>query len=128
MPPFLSILWMGLGLAAVGWGGLLVLIFTTLPTLGPRWLFFFFLTLAISGLVLPAAHFLHRRFPSTPPAGMSALVRESLLTAISVDVLAWLQMGNFLTTPVALLIAFGALMIEFLFRVRERSQFRTGGE
>ncbi len=53
-------------LAGSGFLGLLILIFATLPTLGPRWLFFFFLTLLAIGVSLPLIHFLHRRFPSEP--------------------------------------------------------------
>ena len=56
-------------LASIGWIGLYFLILYTQPLLGPRWLFFFLLTVAVSGSVLPVAYFLNLRFPSIPPAG-----------------------------------------------------------
>ncbi|MCJ7700214.1 MAG: hypothetical protein MUO62_01410, partial [Anaerolineales bacterium] len=66
-------------LAVSGWLGLAYLILKTLPTLGPRWLFFFFSVLAVSGMSLPLVAFLNRRFPSQPQAGLNAIVREGSL-------------------------------------------------
>lgn len=128
MPPFLPFLITGLSLAAIGWGGLYVLITRTLPTLGPRWLFYFLLTLAVSGLVLPVYHFLHRRFPGEPPADAGVIVREAALTAIYVDLIAWLQLGKVLTPPMAVIIAGGMLLVELLMRIRERSRFKPRDE
>ncbi len=61
LPSFWTFLWISLVLTIIGWGGLIILIFMTLPTIGPRWLFFFLFTLAISGTALPVAYFLNRR-------------------------------------------------------------------
>jgi hypothetical protein len=54
-------------LALVGWGGLVYLWLFTVPTVGPRWLFFFLSVLALTGTVLPVVAFLNKRFPSQPP-------------------------------------------------------------
>lgn len=124
MPPFLPFLITGLSLAAVGWGGLYVLITRALPTLGPRWLFYFLLTLGVSGLALPILHFLHRRFPGQPSADAGVIVREAALAAIYFDLIAWLQLGKVLTPPMAVFIAGGILLVELLLRIRERSRFK----
>ena len=42
--------------------------------------------------------------------------------------LAWLQIGRMLTLPLAVLLALGFLIIEYLLRLRERSQWKPGGE
>jgi hypothetical protein len=47
----------------IGWGGLIALVVSTLPTVGPRWLFFFLCVLAVTGTMLPITAFLNRRFP-----------------------------------------------------------------
>lgn len=124
MPPFLPFFIVGLVLAAVGWGGLVVLIMVTLPTLGPRWLFFFLLSLALSGTTLPLIHFLHRRFPSNPPAGAGVIMREAVLVAFYGGLLAWLQLGRVLTSAMAAFIAMGLVAIEFFIRLNERSRFK----
>ena len=60
----------GLAMAVVGVGGLMLLISNAYPTLGPRWLFFFLLTIGVCGLALPTVAYLHRRFPSDPLVGL----------------------------------------------------------
>ena len=40
-------------LVVFGWGGLIALMTTTGPELGPRWLFFFLVVVAFTGLALP---------------------------------------------------------------------------
>ena len=110
-------------LALVGWAGLTYLFITTLPTLGPRWLFFFFSVLAISGISLPVAAFLNRRFPTQPPATQNAILREATLVGIYFATLAWLQLGRVLTMPLILMLAIGLVVIEFLIRLREKSRW-----
>ena len=110
-------------LILVGWAGLLYLFISTLPTLGPRWLFFFFSVLAVSGIFLPVAAFLNRRFPTQPPATQNAIVREAALMGIYFATLAWLQLGRVLTIPMIVLIAIGLGLIEFLIRLREKSRW-----
>ena len=110
-------------LALIGWAGLIYLFVFTLPTLWPRWLFFFLSVLAISGIFLPVAAFLNRRFPTQPPATNNTLLREAALAGIYFATLAWLQLGRVLTIPLILLLAFGLTLIEFLIRLREKSRW-----
>jgi hypothetical protein len=111
-------------LAGSGFLGLLILIFATLPTLGPRWLFFFFLTLLAIGVSLPLIHFLHRRFPSEPQVNTGILLRQAIWVGVYTDLLVWLQLGRALDTARAIFIAIGLIVIEFLLNMRERNQFQ----
>jgi hypothetical protein len=110
-------------LALIGWAGLVYLLIVTLPTLGPRWLFFFFSVLAVTGVFLPIAAFLNRRFSTQPPATHNTLIREATLAGIYFATLAWLQLGRVLTMPLVLLLAFGLALVEFLIRLREKSRW-----
>lgn len=110
-------------LSFVGWGGLVNLIQSTLPTLGPRWLFFFLLVLAITGTFLPISAFLNRRFPSSPPAKRTTVVREAIMIGIFVGTLAWLQLGRVLTPALVVLLALGIGFVEWMIRVREASRW-----
>lgn len=109
----------------IGWGGLAALVFTTLPTVGPRWLFFFLSVLAVTGTVLPITAFLNRRFPSTPPPTYFVVVRQALWFAIYAATLMWLQMGRVLNSALAILLAIGLGLIEFLLRLSEKSQWKA---
>ena len=111
-------------LALLGWGGLFALLKYTLPTVGPRWLFFFLSVLALTGTVLPAVAFLNRRFPSNPPAMPAVILREAIWVGIYGPTLAWLQVSRVLTPALALLLASGLILIEVLLRLRERSQWK----
>jgi len=124
VPPFLPFLWVGVVLAVLGWGGLAALVFLTLPYLGPRWLFFFLVNLAVCGTVLPLVHYLHRRFPSSPPVDSAVIVREALMVGIYCDLLVWLQLGRVLNPLLALFLAAGMVIVEFLLRLRERSRWK----
>jgi hypothetical protein len=109
----------------IGWGGLIALILTTLPTVGPRWLFFFLCVLAVTGTTLPITAFLNRRFPSTPPPTYIVVVRQALWFAIYVSTMIWLQMGRVLNPALAILLAIGLGLIEFLLRLSEKSQWKA---
>ncbi len=109
----------------IGWGGLIALIVTTLPTVGPRWLFFFLCVLAITGTSLPITAFLNHRFPSTPPPTYMVVVRQALWFAVYVSTLIWLQMGRVLNPALAILLAIGLGLIEFLLRLSEKSQWKA---
>jgi hypothetical protein len=111
-------------LALVGWGGLYALINFTIPTVGPRWLFFFLSVLALTGTSLPIVAFLNQRFPTTPPVSSGVIVREAILVGIYFPTLAWLQLGRVLTPALILLLAMGLIAIEVLLRIRERSQWK----
>lgn len=123
-PPVNAFLPSAIVLSLVGWGGLVALAMYTLPTVGPRWLFFFLSVLALTGTVLPAVAFLNRRFPSIPHATPNVILRQSIWVGIYGPTLAWLQMGRVLTPSLALLLALGLIVIEWLLRLRERSQWR----
>lgn len=128
LPPFKAILITSLILFGIGVVGLFLLFSLTVPTLGPRWLLFFLITLIGSGLALPVAHFINRRFPSNPPAQASVLIREALWVGIYIDLIIWLQFGKVLNFALGALMLFGFALIEFLLRLRERNRFSPGTE
>lgn len=111
-------------LMLAGWGGLVAVIFFSSPSGGTRWALFFTTVLAVTGTLLPLTAFLNQRFHSVPPAPSGAVVRQALWAGIYVATLAWLQLGRVLTPVMALLLAVGLLLIEWLLRMRERSQWK----
>jgi hypothetical protein len=111
-------------MAAAGWLGLILLLSTTLPTVGPRWLFFFLWTLAVTGTALPFVWVLHRRFDASPVLG-GVLLRQSLLVGLLAGTCMWLQINRTLTLPLALLLAIGLAGVEWLVRAVERSTWRA---
>ena len=110
-------------LAILGLLGLVYLFKSTLPTLGPRWLFFFFGVLAVTGFFLPVSAFLNIRFPSKPEANRKVVVREASIMGIFFTTLAWLQLGRVLTPGLGFLIAGCLILVEILMRLRERSRW-----
>jgi len=113
-------------LAGMGWLGLVLLVNVTLPTLGPRWLFFAFLTIAATGTALPFVWVLHRRFDRDPPAPVSVLLRQGVLAGLFVTLCTWLQINRSLSLGLALATAFGFAVIETLVRWIEGSRWRPG--
>jgi hypothetical protein len=111
-------------MAVVGWLGLILLLNTTLPTVGPRWLFFFLWTLAVTGTALPFVWVLHRRFDPARVLG-GVLLRQSLLVGLLAGICMWLQINRTLTLPLALLLAIGLAGVEWLVRSVERSTWRA---
>jgi hypothetical protein len=122
-PPVKTFVPAALILALIGWGGLYALMNFTIPTVGPRWMFFFLSVLALTGTSLPIVAFLNQRFQTTPPVSSGVIVREAILIGIYFPTLAWLQLGRVLTPALILLLAIGLLAIEILLRLRERSQW-----
>ena len=129
LPPFSKTFLAALLLLIIGVGGLLILFFFTEPTLGPRWLFFFFLTLAASGLALPFIYILQRRI-ATQSVADGVLIREALWFAIVIDLITWLQLGRVLNWLIVLFLAGGFIIIELLLRMSERAAFKSdeGGD
>lgn len=123
-----SIIITSLVIAFIGWVGLFFLLQYTQPYLGPRWLFFFLLTMAISGTALPIVYFLNIRFPSDTPANTSVIIRQALWFAIFFDLLAWLQLGRVLNSILIAVIALGIIAIENLIRLVERSHWQPSNE
>lgn len=115
----------GAVLFVIGMLGLVALVDFTVPTLGPRWLFFFFAGLAASGLGLTVFYFIHWRFPSGNVVPPMVIVREAIFAAVYVDLLIWLQLGRVLSIPLAVAIAFGLIVIEMAIRLTESSRFKA---
>jgi len=114
-------------LAAIGWIGLILLVNAALPTIGPRWLFFAFLTTAATGTALPFVWLLHRRFDrAAAGAHPSVLLRQAMLLGLYVSLCAWLQINRSLGLGLALAIAAGFAAIEGLIRLIEGSRWRPG--
>lgn len=123
-PPVRFFIPTSLFLIVVGWGGLLLLVFNTLPTLGPRWLFFFLFVLALAGTFLPLVAFLNRRFPGEPPATPKVILRQATWIGLLGATLAWLQIGRVLTSAMALLLIIGFGLVELLLRLGEKSRWQ----
>jgi hypothetical protein len=123
-PPVSYFLPLAILLMALGWGGLALLIIYTVPSGGTRWAFFFAGVLAITGTALPFVAFLNRRFPTNPPATHGVILRQALWPGIYLPTLAWLRIGRVLTPSMAILLAIGLLVVEFLLRLRERAEWK----
>jgi hypothetical protein len=128
-PSFLrTILPLALVLTLIGWLGIWIVISGTLPTLGPRWLFFFLGVIALTGPALPITYYLNQRFPSNPPVDGMVIVRQALWVGVFGSTLAWLQLGRVLTPALALILAGVFVLIEFLLRLFERSRWNPNGD
>ena len=123
VPPFGRIFSTSLILSLLGLGGLAFIIFLLEPTLGPRWMFFFFLTIAGTGIALPLVYLIQRRIASqyVPP---SVLIREALLFGVFLDILAWLQIGRITSDLIVLLLAGGLVLFEVFLRMAEKATFK----
>ena len=124
-PDYRSLMIAAIILAAFGWLGLYLLLITTLPTVGPRWLFFFLWTIATTGTAIPFIWLLHRRFSSSQPARSSILLRQGLWVGLYATICIWLQINRSLTIPLALLLVTGLVAIEWFLRLLERSTWRS---
>ena len=111
-------------LLVLGWGGLFVLVNMTQPTLWPRWVFFFLVVVAFTGLALPMVAFLHRRFPSEPPAEQKVVVRQALWAGVYVALLVWMNFGQVVSVGLAVVFLVGFIILEIILRLRERSIWR----
>ena len=111
----------GILMFLIGWGGLYLLLTTTLPRVGPRWIFFVLLQIAVTGTVLPFVRYLNTRFTSVndplPPGGV--LVRQSIWVGLFVVTCAWLQMPRVLNAPIAFFVAMAFVIVEVFLRSRE---------
>lgn len=123
LPKFRNIFFTSVILLIIGLVGIACLVFLTLPTLGPRWLFFFFLTIGTSGFMLPSLFFINRRI-AKKPVTESLLLREALLAAVLIDLIIWLQLGRVLTPMIFLLLIGAFLLLEFFLRLSEGAVFQ----
>ena len=130
-PSFRPYLIPAIVLAAMGWLGLILLLNFSLPTLWPRWLLFTLMILALTGTALPATWFINIRFPSHPPAEPFVIVRQAIWVGVYGATLVWLEMGRILTFGIGLALGGGLIAIEYLIRMREKSQkpiYQSGSE
>jgi hypothetical protein len=125
-PDYRSLIIAAIILAAIGWLGLYFLLTSTLPTVGPRWLFFFLWTLAVTGTALPFVWMLHLRFGTSQPAPPSTLLRHGLWVGLYTTLCIWLQINRSLSLSLAVLLAVGFAAIEWFLRVLERSTWSPG--
>ncbi len=123
-PPVRWFLPASLFLFGIGWGGLGIVIYFMPPTVWPRWLFFFLGVLALTGSALPVTAYLNRRFPSKPPVTPGVVIREAILFGIYFPTLAWLRIPRVLTLALGMLLALALFLMEWLLRLRERSQWK----
>lgn len=92
------------------------------PRLGPRWLMYFFLTAAGTGFALPIVYIFQRRMAKARvPA--SVLVRESILFAVFLDLVLWMQIGRILSNLIIFFLACGFVLLEIFLRVAEKATF-----
>ena len=116
----------GILMIITGWGGLYVLVTTELPRVGPRWIFFVLLQIAVTGTVLPFVRYLNVRFTPVhlpvPPGGI--VVRQSVWIGLFVVTCAWLQIPRVLNLPIAFFVAMAFVIIEVFLRSREIAQDR----
>jgi hypothetical protein len=111
-------------LLILGWGGILLLMNGTQPTIGPRWLFFLLLVCAITGTALPFVVYLNQRFPTEPPPTSQTLVREALFLGVYVAILVWMKFGQVVNFGLAVLFLVGFVLLEVFLRLRESSFWR----
>jgi hypothetical protein len=126
-PSFRNFFWACVLLCLFGWGGLAILVVITLPTMGPRWLFYFLLMCGVSGLALPVTYFINRRFMSKPPAEGGVIVRQAIWIGFYACTMIWMRSGGFLNPVMALALALGFLAVEVLLRIREMSLWKPKG-
>jgi hypothetical protein len=110
-----------------GWWGLYMLVTTTLPRVGQRWLFFVLLNIAVTGTVLPIIRYLNARLTpidaEIPPGGV--IVRQSVWIGLFVVTCAWLQIPRVLSWPIAFFLALIFVVIEVFLRTRELASERA---
>jgi len=111
-----------------GWTGLALLLNYTLPTVWPRWGFFALLVLACTGTAIPVSFWLNSVFSTSPAADPGVVVRQSIWVGVYFAVLAWLQIGRLLSFSIALWLALGMIVLEYLLRLRETSSSKPAND
>jgi Flp pilus assembly protein protease CpaA len=111
-------------LVIIGWGGVLLLMNGTQPTIGPRWLFYVLLVCAITGSALPFVVYLNQRFPTEPLASSQTLVREALFLGVYTAILVWMKFGQVVNFGLAVIFLIGFALLEAFLRLRESSFWR----
>ncbi len=111
-------------LILIGWGGMVAVLYFSLPFVWSRWAFFVFIIMGLTGTALPVVFYLHKRFPDTPSAESNVIVRQSLWVGVYGATLAWLQLGRLVTLYVILGLAGGLVAAEYFIRIREKANRR----
>jgi len=124
LPPFGKILISSVFLTILGGGGLAFIFIFYEPTLGPRWMFFFFLTIIGAGIALPISYLIQRRFANQVILS-KVLIREAIFFGVFLALIAWLQLGRILTNLIIILISIGFILIEMLLRMAEKATFKA---
>lgn len=122
LPPLGKFLLTSFLLTLIGLSGLAFIFFTLEPTLGPRWLFFFFLTMAGAGIALPIVFIIQRR-SAKQAVPARVIIREAILFGVFLDLLAWLQIGRIASNLAIVLLAGGLVLLEFFLRMAEKATF-----
>ena len=124
LPPFGKILISSIFLTILGGGGLAFIFIFYEPTLGPRWMFFFFLTIIGSGIALPISYLIQRRFANQVVLS-KVLIREAIFFGVFLALIAWLQLGRILTNLIIIIISIGFILLEMLLRMAEKATFKA---
>jgi hypothetical protein len=113
-----------IALILLGWGGLFLILYLSLPFVWSRWAFFLFGVMALTGTALPIVYFFHKRFPGKEPARSNVILRQSIWVGVYFAALAWLQLGRLVTLYVILGLAGGIIAAEYFIRIREMANRR----
>ena len=122
LPPFGKIFFTSVILLIIGGSGLVYLVWLLEPRLGPRWLMYFFLTAAGTGFALPIVYIFQRRMAKAR-VDAAVLVRESILFAVFLDLLLWMQIGRILSNLIIFFLACGLVLLEIFLRMAEKATF-----
>lgn len=116
-PQYRSLLIAGTMLAVLGACGVAIIMNATLPTVGPRWLFFFFLSAGVTGFALPFIWFLHKRFGRGSLPHPLTMLRQGLWCGFFITLITWLQINRSLTLSLVVLMIAGIAVIEWLLQL-----------
>ena len=105
----------------VGWIGLFLVLFFSLPYVWSRWAFYLLGIMALTGTALPVVYFLHKRFPGKQLVTPNVIVRQAVWVGVYGATLAWLQLGKLVTLPVMLGLAGSFIAAEYFIRIREQA-------
>lgn len=83
---------------------------------------------AITGLALPLAYYLNKRFGRSGSQRFLVVLRQAMWVGILVAFCVWLQMNRSLSIGVALLVGGVLLTIEVLLQIRTRAAEMAGNE
>ncbi len=123
-PTFRPYIFSTIFLMLLGWGGLYLITFYTLPFIWPRWGFFALWLTALTATAFPIIYFVTTRF-SSEKLEPQVMVRRALWVGVYGATLAWLQLARLVNVYVILGLAFGLIALESILRLRERARWRV---